>query len=144
MCVCLTSLSQTCFNRCNDGSNTHFGTQNSKECFCGDGSQLDKHHDPSNKPTCNLECAGDASETCGGERAMTVYRFTDEVPPTPARFDPGHSYTSMGCFADNKKGRVMKWAKDASDMTAEVGNFPSHFVPLLVLFFVLGLGRKTL
>lgn len=50
----------------------YFGTQHGEECFCGDeSSDFDKHGEASN---CNVNCAGDPAEVCGGSYANSIYR----------------------------------------------------------------------
>ena len=39
------------------------------KCWCGDDSDYDRH----GTAVCDMDCTGDASETCGGRNAMSVY-----------------------------------------------------------------------
>ncbi|CAM9947269.1 unnamed protein product, partial [Sphacelaria rigidula] len=100
----------SCASLC--AGSTYFGTQFGKECFCGPSSD-----DPSRlgDATCNMECSGDASETCGGRNAISVYEFTDDSPSGYA-----------GCFVDSSRDRILtgQSKKNDPDMTsAECAKF---------------------
>lgn len=107
---------------------TFFGTEYSKECFCGS---------PGDDPTdaslasCTMACAGDSSETCGGRDAISVYNRggsptpTPPTPtpptPTPPTFTPSGDYDYIGCYADDLD-RVLTGTsvKGSTDMTTAV------------------------
>ncbi|CAM9751708.1 unnamed protein product, partial [Sphacelaria rigidula] len=71
----------------------YFGTQFGNECFCG---RTSDDPDELGRATCNMSCAGDASETCGGRLAISVYEYTE-------------SRTSgyAGCFVDKTGTRAL-------------------------------------
>eukprot|EP00903_Cladosiphon_okamuranus_P005860 g5798.t1 len=69
---------EVCFQACNDGINTHFGTQWGRQCWCTN----DPHEVSINQFSdiyipCNYVCKGDATEICGGFDAMSVYEIND-------------------------------------------------------------------
>lgn len=119
----LAGITQACFEHCSSqgGTNTHFGTEYSVECFCGDDSQIDKHQDQAETPTCDMDCSGDADETCGGTNAMTVYKITDRPVDTPAPTPSGTSYDSLECYAENEGDMIMRLhKKSSSDINSKV------------------------
>ena len=63
------STAESCVADCSYHGYSYAGTQAANQCFCGDtyGS-----YGPST--SCNLACGGNASETCGGYYANSVYR----------------------------------------------------------------------
>lgn len=61
--------------------------------------------------TCASECAGDASQTCGGLYAISVYEYTSTV-------DSSSEY--LGCWGDFGHGRIMDVVQSDSSMTNEV------------------------
>eukprot|EP00752_Nemacystus_decipiens_P011574 g10278.t1 len=68
---------EVCFQACNDGINTHFGTQWRRECWCVEDPELESINQFSDVAvSCNYKCTGDVTETCGGFDAMTVYEIT--------------------------------------------------------------------
>lgn len=69
-------LAQLCADRCNDGSNTHFGNQYGRECWCADDSDETSIRQHGTSTNCKYECSGDADEDCGGWNAMSVYKYT--------------------------------------------------------------------
>lgn len=91
---------KSCATSC-EGS-AYFGTQFGEECYCSSGSD---ELDSLGEATCNMECSGDDSETCGGRLAISVYEYT------------GYA----GCFVDNVRDRVLTAGSFVDDeMTAEV------------------------
>lgn len=82
------------------------------QCFCGEASD-----DPTelSDASCTYACAGDASQTCGGPSAITVYEY--ETVATR----PGY----LGCWEDTKAIRIMNAMESGSSMTNDVRRFPS-------------------
>lgn len=84
------------------------------QCFCGDEtSDYDQYGEST---ACKFDCAGDASQTCGGYDAMTVYQSAIGPAPTP----PTPTPSPIGCFTDVMTDRIMTLAVETSDMTAAV------------------------
>eukprot|EP00752_Nemacystus_decipiens_P004620 g4217.t1 len=68
-----------CYFVCDDGVNTHFGTQYSRECWCAVDPDLNKNGPERDNVECNMQCAGTTSgELCGGFYNMLVYEITSE------------------------------------------------------------------
>eukprot|EP00752_Nemacystus_decipiens_P004599 g4198.t1 len=68
---------EECYFFCDDGINTHFGTQNSNECWCAVDPELHKNGPALDPDECSMLCAGTAvGEQCGGVYRMTVYEIT--------------------------------------------------------------------
>lgn len=89
-----------------------FETGHPFQCYCGDYGD-----DPEKRPQayCNTPCAGDSSEICGGAYIITVYKTFQHEEPTPS---PAPGY--LGCFADDKKSRIMTKRGSKKNMTREV------------------------
>ncbi|CAM9660094.1 unnamed protein product, partial [Laminaria digitata] len=87
-----TSVLQVCAEFCS--GSFYFGTEYGTECFCGvsadDVTELDEAR-------CTFACAGDASQTCGGPSAISVYEYDTVVTP------PGY----LGCWEDSEAIRIM-------------------------------------
>ncbi|CAN0003994.1 unnamed protein product [Sphacelaria rigidula] len=62
---------QMCEDKCT-GSEV-FGTQYGRECWCGDNGTNHLKYGESDE--CDRECAGDASQICGGKWVMSVYQY---------------------------------------------------------------------
>ncbi|CAB1116227.1 unnamed protein product [Ectocarpus sp. CCAP 1310/34] len=82
---------QICFDLCNDGTNTHFGTQYGEECWCGIHPALARHGEL-DIDSCDFPCAGNEEETCGGFDKMTVYDIQAVNGGTGTDYE--------GCFRD--------------------------------------------
>ncbi|KAG9197338.1 hypothetical protein G6514_001861 [Epicoccum nigrum] len=109
---------------------SYFGTQYSSECYCG-------HTVPTTSAPaseCNMACAGNSDELCGGGMRLNVYQVdppsaatavsssaaasTTPTPTTPSIVVAGYGY--QGCYTDNVPQRVLS-GKNTADaaMTLE-------------------------
>ncbi|CAM9530119.1 unnamed protein product, partial [Sphacelaria rigidula] len=73
------------------------------DCWCGDEST---DFAVNGKSTCDIPCAGDSSDICGGYYAYTLFIVPKSVPtlaPTPA---PTLYPESLGCYKDVRNSRV--------------------------------------
>ncbi|CAO1625703.1 unnamed protein product [Sympodiomycopsis kandeliae] len=99
-----------CANHCGQQGFKYSGTEYGSECYCG--ASL-----PSTKAeNCNVQCAGNPSEMCGGSWALNVFDNTNiKGSVTDA------NYQSLGCFADNMPGRTFQgYSFSAANMTQAV------------------------
>jgi len=81
---CLTTCAAQGFHY----SGLEFGTQ----CFCG--AAIQNGAAPVAPESCNLACAGDAAQVCGGSNAVSLY----EVTP---------AWQSLGCYSDKGTARTL-------------------------------------
>ncbi|APA14815.1 hypothetical protein sscle_13g095850 [Sclerotinia sclerotiorum 1980 UF-70] len=94
----------------------YFGMEYSNECYCGAtinaGSVLQASTIPAVNG-CDMLCAGNASEYCGGSSRLNMYQLNGTVStPTPAPTGPitvtnltGWSY--LGCYNESTTGRAL-------------------------------------
>ncbi|CAM9872583.1 unnamed protein product [Ectocarpus sp. 6 AP-2014] len=82
---------QICYDLCNDGTNTHFGTQYGRECWCGIHPALATHGEL-DIDSCDMACQGTEGENCGGFDKMTVYDIQ--------AVNGGTGTDYQGCFRD--------------------------------------------
>ncbi|CAN0092627.1 unnamed protein product, partial [Sphacelaria rigidula] len=90
-----------------------FGMEFGEECFCGtDSDDFDRR---GASTACTMACAGDDSETCGGNNAISVY-YGDSVPDSTSA-----TFTYLGCFADSVAARVLSVSamKNDADLTID-------------------------
>lgn len=64
------SFVQMCMDICIEGGYTYSGTQYGHQCFCG-GEDTD-HLKHGESADCDMPCAGDENEMCGGRWCMSV------------------------------------------------------------------------
>lgn len=92
---------EKCASLCS--SYPYFGTQWSRECFCGD--ELTEGSAAAPEADCNMPCAGDSSQLCGGGRRLSLYNNADWTgPEVPS--DIG-SYEFYGCVTDSQGTRTL-------------------------------------
>jgi hypothetical protein len=99
-----TSTIEHCLAACVELGYLYAGTRGGNDCFCADsyGGQ-----GPSNG--CTIPCGGNASETCGGTSANSVY-YTTKPPPPPQY---------LGCFVDKGMRDLPYEVYDTHSNTAE-------------------------
>lgn len=81
------------------------------QCFC---SASGDDYDALGTATCNYECGGDASETCGGFYAMSVYEYDDAADDDVGDGVDDGDYTYVGCYFDTKTSRVLSGSSTSS------------------------------
>ncbi|CAM9882583.1 unnamed protein product [Hapterophycus canaliculatus] len=63
----------------------YYGTQFGNECWCGAGTPEDTYlrYGELDESACDVPCAGDPTESCGGNTIMSVYAFGDDGERCP-------------------------------------------------------------
>ncbi|KAL1857628.1 hypothetical protein Daus18300_010268 [Diaporthe australafricana] len=64
----------SCFNICGTSGWVYAGLEYGQECWCG--SHLSKAATKVDPGQCNLNCSGDATQTCGGDHLLNLYNGT--------------------------------------------------------------------
>lgn len=100
-----------CMKSCTASGYDLAGTQFSKECWCGGAlNSTGGAGKTAAASDCNMPCAGDASQTCGGNYRMNLYGFTNSTssatsatPTSTSAYSAptatGKSYTVKDRFA---------------------------------------------
>lgn len=92
-----------CLVICSYRSFAYAGLEFGSECWCGDVLNPDAAPSPD---SCDMPCAGNESDTCGGRGALTLYvdKRTRWLSPVrrslPPRFDDGHGEDVAALMAD--------------------------------------------
>ena len=98
-----------CAANCADYS--YFGTQWSRECYCGNLAPTEAA-DPAD---CNMPCAGDSTEMCGAGMRLSVYGLGAAAPANP---DTVADFAYSGCYTDAVDVRTLPGSTITSpDMT---------------------------
>lgn len=95
----------------------YFGTQWSRECFCG--TVLAAGSEAAPLSDCSYPCSGDATQMCGGSRRLSLYHNAELTGPShPATVG---DYEFYGCVTDSQTARTLtESALTDSDMTLEM------------------------
>jgi hypothetical protein len=68
----------------------------SQECYCGNA--LASQSTVASDSDCNMACAGNVTEACGGSGRMSLFTSGQPAPPPPVT-NPGPGlWTSQGCY----------------------------------------------
>lgn len=89
-----------------------WGLQNSGECRCGNSSiPLPAGSFPMFESDCQMTCAGDPLEKCGGWGYYDLYGLSTTPPAlTPAIDPPLTTLTDLGCYTEGSTGRALTGA----------------------------------
>jgi len=91
------------------------------------GATLDNGSGPTPASDCNMACAGNSSEYCGGPNRLNLYNYTGTLTTGggstggPSHLQSGlpGNWTYGGCYVDNAHGRVLGNEQDSNTMTVE-------------------------
>ena len=96
-----------CTAKCQSLGYLYAGVEYAQECYCGNqiangGSSISSG--------CNMPCAGNSSEYCGGPNALNLYQEVNRSPP--ANSPPGGlpiNTTYLGCYSDDTGHRSLRY-----------------------------------
>ncbi|KAF8908562.1 copper radical oxidase with WSC domains [Gymnopilus junonius] len=100
---------QSCIATCQANNFTIAGTEFSDECYCGntliDGAEL-----ASDPTSCNMGCAGNATQACGGPNRLSVYAASKTIValpvPTIQKTGLPGNWNYAGCLREVTAGRM--------------------------------------
>ncbi|KAI0659966.1 WSC-domain-containing protein [Cubamyces menziesii] len=72
----------SCVSTCSSKGFLMAGVEFGRECYCGNSFQ-NQAGEPLPAASCNMACAGDATGTCGGNWAFTLYKHSDLAVANP-------------------------------------------------------------
>lgn len=107
----------TCESNCTSLSFDLWALENTGECYCGSAATpLPAGAFPMFSSDCQMVCAGDASEICGGWGYFSLYG-TAATPPalTPAISPPKVTYVDEGCNTEGTSVRALSGTTHASN-----------------------------
>ncbi|OAG03405.1 WSC-domain-containing protein [Paraphaeosphaeria sporulosa] len=94
---------------------TFFGTEYTNECYCGDGILITT--DLATDGRCDLPCAANHSQICGGNWGLSIYQLTPSYFGNPS---PVKGFASMGCYAEKPNDRALRNVYYSDIMTTEL------------------------
>ncbi|KAF2691893.1 copper radical oxidase [Lentithecium fluviatile CBS 122367] len=101
------SLTNTeCVQYCAGRGFYYAATEYSQECYCGNS--LRNGATEVQDADCNMACAGNATEACGGPSRLTLFNTTIPPGPTGPFVNPGvNGFRSLGCYSDDVGARTL-------------------------------------
>jgi len=92
-----------CQSFCHVNDFAFAGTEFGDECYCGDGLV---NNATVGQDGCNIACAGNSTDICGGVNRISVYQDTSFVPDHIV--DVSGNYTEVGCFSEPSNQRAIQ------------------------------------
>ncbi|CAM9552578.1 unnamed protein product [Pylaiella littoralis] len=104
-----------CLTHCEEQGAAYMGTQYGRECWCYVTGRwdFDRFSGEEGGAVCDIPCAGNDEEICGGYDAFSLYKMDWPEAPTD---DPEY----VGCYRDDQNDRVMTDKVTLGDMTPAV------------------------
>ncbi|TFK51378.1 copper radical oxidase [Heliocybe sulcata] len=124
---------ESCTAACYNAGYTLAGLEYSTQCFCD--VTIRNFGGPAASSDCDMTCAGNSSEYCGGPNRLNLYNYTGMPPPPPSTPPAGGGNTGSsvepvtsglpmpwnysGCWVDNANGRILanQMPGDTTNMT---------------------------
>ena len=100
---------EACVSFCDGKSFAYAGTEYSGECYCGNS--LASTGTVAAAGDCNMPCAGDSSQTCGGPGRLSLFHSAAKAAAAKGPFTnsgPG-DWRSAGCYTDGVGGRTLTY-----------------------------------
>lgn len=113
---------EQCTSACQLGGYSLAGVEYAQECYCGNALSSGGAKEP-DMSGCNMPCAGNVSEYCGGSNRINIYDFNNAYPtsaiptigaPTTSSTAPPSASTSaaldwtyLGCYTDATHTRTL-------------------------------------
>lgn len=124
-----TSSSMTlefCRSYCDNLGYMYSGTEYGRECYCGNyytastGVFSGTNTLLASNSTCNMLCAGNKNETCGGSNRMSIFNSTNYQPILHVA--TVSTYKWQGCYSEPSGGRALQSYSftNTTAMTAEL------------------------
>ncbi|TDL22721.1 WSC-domain-containing protein [Rickenella mellea] len=98
---------ENCINFCASNSYVYAGVEFSKECYCGN--QLISSTQAASTD-CNMACAGDSTEPCGGPARLNLFLNGNTPPAKPSAPSSVGDWKSIGCWTDAPGARTMPFS----------------------------------
>jgi WSC domain len=129
---------ELCTSACKSAGYIYAGVEYGGECYCGNSFSNGGGPAPDGSAGCNMACAGNAQETCGGSNRLNVFQYGggSSTTTTPASSAAASTSTSVGtgsatglpkgwayqgCYIDGANGRIMNTQEpDSNSNTIEV------------------------
>ncbi|EMT63145.1 WSC domain-containing protein 2 [Fusarium odoratissimum] len=109
---------ENCANFCSGF--TYFGTENSRECYCGNQLNFGSIQ-ALNQKDCSATCAGDKTDYCGGTLRLQLYKAGAKTTTTPSVDQGNKNFTSYSCVSEPFLGRLLPQLvmSDGNSMTID-------------------------
>jgi hypothetical protein len=94
---------ETCAAFCGARGYSYFGTEYATECYCDNAVLASSTLATDGR--CNMNCAGSATEVCGGPGGLSLYKLSALPSTTTSASTP--TYTYVGCQSDSANARTL-------------------------------------
>lgn len=113
---------EKCVDFCKANRFSHAGLEYGRECYCDNAIATDRAPKPGVMGNCEMKCAGDDGEICGGTGALSIYRACQGGKCQNAQYG-GNNNTATDTPAGPKEESV--GGGNGNGNTGNTGNNPS-------------------
>ncbi|KAL8765596.1 MAG: hypothetical protein Q9209_007378 [Squamulea sp. 1 TL-2023] len=106
-----TLTTESCVDKCIGLGYNVAGTEYGRQCFC-DNYLVNGGTKAAADTECNINCAGNAAQKCGGSNRMSIYSkgsLTVRAPPAAQKTGLPGSWQYQGCITEGNGQRVWKY-----------------------------------
>ncbi|UNI14137.1 hypothetical protein JDV02_000802 [Purpureocillium takamizusanense] len=107
-----TLTTKSCLAACEKQGYPYAGTEFGKECYCG--SVLANNTAKTDDAQCNVPCAGDSSDKCGGRSVLNLYVATDLESLEPCGYKPPTTTTTTAVTTKPTETTTTKPGQDTT------------------------------
>ena len=113
----------SCIAQCKSQGSTYAGVEYGAQCFCGNTVSPDRMPTDSSWSQCDMPCAGDGSQICGGPNALGLYKACDASGPCA-----NWGYTPYGDLLGNNIQPMVSTYSGAASAIARESAFTASAV----------------
>ncbi|KAK4968757.1 hypothetical protein LTR66_011766, partial [Elasticomyces elasticus] len=97
----------TCMSYCGSAGYALAGLEYGRECYCGNALASGSTTLPASDTSCNMACAGNKTQTCGGPSRLSLYNATRPANQVRHVVPSANGYASQGCYTEASSGRAL-------------------------------------
>jgi len=101
---------ELCQSTCISAGYTLAGVEYADECYCGNAVQNGGGPAPDGNAQCDMSCAGNSGETCGGPNRLDLYSYgasTTTTTSSAAGSTATSGWSYRGCYTDSVSARTL-------------------------------------
>jgi hypothetical protein len=96
---------EACQTACSSAHYTYAGVEYGQECYCA--TSILGAATIADDGRCNMACAGNSTEICGGPNGINIYQNSDSQSSGPTTLQTYGTWITLGCYIDSVDSRAL-------------------------------------